>query len=271
VEAKIFVLGCHAIENPRLLLNSRQEAAPNGVANGSGAVGRYLLTQANQDFWALMPKPVYPYRGPQQTAGIVEMRDGDFRRERAAIGTSFMNSGWSGNSDTTELAKKLIAEGMFGQRLASEINDRVSRHLRLNSSAEVLPDWNNRIELDETRDTAGVPKPRVTFKIDDYTRAGLAAGLEVSRQVFKQMGVDAMEQNEPYGSNAIIAGTTRMGDDARSSVVDRDLVSHQHRNLYVLGSSSHVTAPVNAPSLTITALAIRAADHIESALKESLP
>lgn len=267
VEAGIFVLGCHAIENPRLLLNSRQEAAPNGVANGSGAVGRYLLTQANQDFWALMPKPVYPYRGPQQTAGIVEMRDGEFRSARAAIGTSFMNSGWSGNSDATELAKKLIAEGMFGQRLASEINDLVSRHLRLNSSAEVLPDWDNRIELDDSRDTAGVPKPKVTFRIDDYTKAGLAAGLDVSRKLFEQMGADGMQQNEPYGSNAIIAGTTRMGDDARSSVVDRDLVSHQHRNLYVLGSSSHVTAPVNAPSLTIAALAIRAADHIESGLK----
>jgi choline dehydrogenase-like flavoprotein len=134
----------------------------------------------------------------------------------------------------------------------------------------VLPDWNNRIELDESRDTAGVPKPKVTFRIDDYTKAGLAAGLEVSRKVFQQMGVDAMQQNQPYGSNAIIAGTTRMGDDARSSVVDRNLVSHQHRNLYVLGASSHVTAPVNAPSLTIAALAIRAADHIESSLKDAL-
>jgi choline dehydrogenase-like flavoprotein len=267
VDGDIFVLGCHAIENPRLLLNSRQEAAPNGVANGSGAVGRYLLTQANQDFWGLTPKPVYPFRGPQQTAGIVEMRDGDFRRERAAIGTSFMNSGWSGNSDAIGLAKKLIADGMFGQQLASEINNQVSRHLRLNSSAEVLPDWNNRIELDETRDTAGVPKPRITFKIDDYTRAGLAAGLEVSQRIFKQMGVASMEANEPYGSNAIIGGTTRMGNDARSSVVDRDLVSHQHRNLYILGSSSHITAPVNAPSLTIAALAIRAAGHITSTLK----
>ena len=62
----------------------------------------------------MMTKADNPYRGPQQTAGIFEMRDGDFRRERAAIGTSFMNSGWSGNSDATELAKKLIAEGMFG-------------------------------------------------------------------------------------------------------------------------------------------------------------
>jgi choline dehydrogenase-like flavoprotein len=270
IEGKFFALCAHAIENPRLLLNSAQERAPNGAANSSDAVGRYLLTQANQDIWALMPKPVFPYRGPQQTAGLIEMRDGPFRSRQAAIGTSFMNSGWSGNSDPTALAKKLIAEGLFGQALAHRINDEVSRHLRLNSSAEVLPDASNRIELDETHDSAGVPKPRITFRMDDYTKTGLAAGLEVNRSIFAAMGAPEVQTNEPYLSNAIIAGTTRMGTDAKSSVVDTDLVSHDHRNLYILGSSTHVTAPVNAPSLTIAALAIRAADHIVTSLGQSI-
>jgi choline dehydrogenase-like flavoprotein len=264
VEGKVFALAAHAIENPRLLLNSAQERAPNGVANSSDAVGRYLLTQANQDTWAMMPNPGYPYRGPQQTAGLVEMRDGPFRSDKAAIGTSFMNSGWSGNSDATSLAKTLIGQGLFGQALAQRINDEVSRHLRLNSSAEVLPDANNRVELDTTRDSAGIPKPRVTFKMDDYTKAGLAAGLEVNKSILSTMGATEIKTNDPYLSNAIIAGTTRMGTDKRSSVVDTNLVAHDHPNLYILGSSAHVTAPVNAPSLTIAALAIRAADHIAS-------
>jgi glucose dehydrogenase len=270
VEGEIFALCCHAIENPRLLLNSAQEGAPGGVANSSDAVGRYLLTQANQDAWGLMPEPVFPYRGPQQTAGIVEMRDGEFRTERAAAGTSFMNSGWSGNSDATDLAKKLIDEGLLGQELAKAINDRVSRHLRLNASAEVLPEAGNRVELADELDSAGVPKPKITFRMDEYTKSGLAYALEVNRRIFAEMGVPDMESNDPYLSNAIIGGTTRMGTDARTSVVNTDLVSHDHRNLYILGTSSHVTAPVNAPSLTIAALAIRAADHIETALRERL-
>jgi choline dehydrogenase-like flavoprotein len=271
VAGKVFALCAHAIENPRLLLNSAQEKAPHGVANSSGAVGRYLLTQANQDSWALMPRPIFPYRGPQQTAGLVEMRDGPFRSKRAAIGTSFMNSGWSGNSDATTLAKTLIAEGLFGSRLARRIEDEVSRHLRLNSSAEVLPDENNRVELADTRDSAGVPKPKISFRMDDYTRSGLAAALEVNRSIFAAMGVPEIKTNDPYLSNAIIAGTTRMGSDPKSSVVDANLVSHDHRNLYILGTSTHVTAPVNAPSLTIAALAIRAADHIAANLGQSLP
>jgi choline dehydrogenase-like flavoprotein len=213
-----------------------------------------------------MPNPVYPYRGPQQTAGLIEMRDGAFRSQQAAIGTSFMNSGWSGNSDATSLARTLIGQGLFGQALAQRINDEVSRHLRLNSSAEVLPDASNRVELDQTRDSAGVPKPRVTFKMDDYTRAGLAAGLDVNKSILSTMGATDIKTNEAYLSNAIIAGTTRMGTDPRSSVVDTNLVSHDHSNLYILGSSTHVTAPVNAPSLTIAALAIRAAEHVATTL-----
>jgi len=268
VTGKVFALCAHAVENPRLLLSSAQERAPKGVANSSDAVGRYLLTQANQDSWALLPQPVYPYRGPQQTGGLIELRDGDFRRGKAAVGTSFMNSGWSGNSDATTLAKTLIGQGLFGQALAQRLDDEISRHLRLNSSAEVLPEAGNRIELAATRDSAGVPKPKVTFRLDDYTRAGLAAALETNRSIFAALGAPEMESNEPYLSNAIIAGTTRMGTDPRSSVVDPDLVSHDHPNLYVLGSSTHVTAPVNAPSLTIAALAIRAAHHMAASLSE---
>ncbi|MDB5381597.1 MAG: Choline dehydrogenase [Rhodospirillales bacterium] len=99
--ARHYVLCCHAIETPRLLLASRQEQAPDGVANSHDNVGRWLLTQANQDYWGLTQDPVLPYRGPQQTSGIEQLRDGPFRASHAPVGISFMNSGWSGNSDAT--------------------------------------------------------------------------------------------------------------------------------------------------------------------------
>jgi choline dehydrogenase-like flavoprotein len=61
---KIFVLAAHAIETPRLLLHSRSEAWPNGVANSSDQVGRNLMDHPTQLSWALSPEPVWPYRGP---------------------------------------------------------------------------------------------------------------------------------------------------------------------------------------------------------------
>lgn len=261
ISANLFVLAAHAIENPRLLLNSAQTGAPNGVANGSDAVGRYLITQANQDTKGVTRDPVFPYRGPQQTSGLVEMRDGAFRTDYAAIGTSFMNSGHSGNSDGTNVAKALIAKGLRGQALAAELNRIVSRHLRLNSSGEILPDPENRLTLSAKSDSAGVPKARVSVTLDDYTMEGMRRSRSVNSEVLQRLGATEVASNEVYLSNAIIGGTARMGTDPNSSVVDPFLRSHQHRNLFILGSSAHVTMPVNAPTLTIAALALRAARH----------
>lgn len=262
IAAKTFALCCHAIENPRLLLNSAQEGAPNGIANGADMVGRYLIGQANIDVAGVTAEPVYPYRGPQQTSGLVELRDGPFRAEHAAIGTSFMNSGHSGNSDGVAVARRLIDQGLMGAELAAELNRIVARHLRLNSSAEMLPDPESRVTLDTTRDSAGVPKPRVQVRIDDYTRAGLARAEAISREVLDRLDATEVRAGEPYTSNAIIGGTARMGTDPRRSVVDPFQRAHEHANLYVMGSSAHLTMPVNAPSLTIAALAVRTAGRI---------
>lgn len=263
VTARHYILCCHAIETPRLLLASRQAGAPDGVANGTGNVGRWLLTQANQDCQGLTRDPVLPYRGPQQTSGIEQMRDGPFRKDRAAVGTSFMNSGWSGNSDATTLAKALIAQGLKGSRLIGALNERIARHLRLNASAETLPRRENRVDLDPAlRDSAGIPRPRVTFALDGYTTQGLAEALRVNRQVFEAMGATEVTWNAPYLSNAIIAGTTRMGRDPATSVVAPTLRAHEHANLSILGPSTHVTAPVNAPSLTVAAMAYWMVDRL---------
>jgi choline dehydrogenase-like flavoprotein len=76
---KAFVLAAHAIEIPRLLLNSRSEITPNGVANSSDQVGRNLMDHPAQLSWALAPTPMWPYRAPLSTSGIENLRDGLFR------------------------------------------------------------------------------------------------------------------------------------------------------------------------------------------------
>lgn len=268
VTGKTFVLGCHAVENPRLLLNSQQETAPNGVANGTDQVGRYLLSQYNVDVTGEVTDPVYPYRGPQQTSGIIEFRDGDFRKDYAPFGTSFMNNGWSGNADATKLSKELISQGMRGADLVQALNDQIGRHVRLNSSAETLGVPSNRIMLSDQVDSSGVPKPRVAFTVDDYTRAGLDVATQTNEKVLALMGADNIKSDTPYLSNAIIAGTTRMGTDPETSVVNTNLQTHQHSNLYILGASTHVSAPVNAPSLTIAAMGIRLAEHLDRTAHE---
>jgi choline dehydrogenase-like flavoprotein len=82
---RVFVLAAHGIEIPRLLLNSRSEAMPQGVANSSDQVGRNLMDHPAQLSWALAPEPVWPYRGPLSTSGIENLRDGAFRKDRPAF------------------------------------------------------------------------------------------------------------------------------------------------------------------------------------------
>jgi choline dehydrogenase-like flavoprotein len=114
------------------------------------------------------------------------------------------------------------------------------------------------------RDPAGLPRPRVTFALDDYTRRGLDEALKVNQRILDAMGATYVTWNAPYLSNAIIAGTTRMGTDPAVSVVRPDLRTHEHANLSILGPSTHVSAPVNAPSLTIAAMAYRLADRLSA-------
>jgi choline dehydrogenase-like flavoprotein len=139
----------------------------------------------------------------------------------------------------------------------------MARHLRLNSSAETLGSRDNRIDLDDKLvDSAGIPRPRVSFTVDEYTKAGLAYAVDASRKVFEALGVEDIKTDTPYLSSAIICGTTRMGTDPKTSVVDTTLRAHDHKNLFILGTGAHISAPVNAPTLTVAANALRASEKI---------
>lgn len=261
--ARTYVLACHAIETPKLLLMSRDAATPDGVANSSGAVGRYLTSQVNINSWGLTAEPVYPYRGPQQTSGILEFRDGPFRAEHAGVGTSLMNSSWHPGTGPLDLADQLIGQGYRGHRLQEELVRQISRRLRLNSSAEILPDADNRVTPDaDAVDSSGLPRPRIQFRFGDYALAGLRLAVDRHLQILAELGATDVATDAPEGSSAIMAGTARMGADPRSSVVDAELRSHDHPNLTIMGLAVHPTSPVNAPTLTTAALALRAAHRI---------
>src|SRR5262249_39903666 len=104
--AKVFVMAAHAIETPPLLLAA-------GIANGSAQLGRNLMDHPTQLSWALAGEALWPYRGPLSTSGIENLRDGDFRRERASFRVEIGNDGWSwptGAPITT--AQELARQGL---------------------------------------------------------------------------------------------------------------------------------------------------------------
>jgi choline dehydrogenase-like flavoprotein len=296
VTGKIYILAGNAIETPRLLLMSKNERTPAGVANrrdGKGFVGKYLMDHPLYLAWALMPKPVWGYRGPLSTAGIEICRDGKFRSERGAFRVEIGNEGWNfaiGDPDTTtvdlvnginfsQLNKEKKA--LFGASLVAELNDKLSRQFRLGFLVEQSPEENNRVSLsDKFKDHLGLWRPQINYDLSEYTKQGLAAAKVTATAIFQSLNATEFTskpyEDDPssfqwppgqksrikYFGAGHIVGTYRMGTSNGNSVVNDMQRSWDHDNLYLVGSGTFPTVATANPTLTIAALCLRTADHI---------
>jgi glucose dehydrogenase len=266
---RVYVIAAHGIETPKLLLISRTDARPDGVANSSDQVGRNLMDHPVQLSWALARDPVYPFRSPLENAGIEEFRDGPFRSERSAFRMAVGEEGWSFPGTSPDvLATNLIQQGLYGQALVEELNAHVSRQFRFANLIEQLPDPENRITpaFDQV-DAIGIPRPQIWYRLGEFERQAMAEARRVSEQVFAAMGATYMEHSDFHFGAGHVMGTYRMGNDPDTSVVDADQRSHDHPNLFLLGSGTFPTVGTANPTLTIAALALRAAQTIRGDLQ----
>lgn len=240
---KAFVIAAHGIETPKLLLQSRTEPWPRGVANSSDQLGRNLMDHPTQLTWGLAAEPVWPYRGPLSTAGIESTRAGRWRGEHAAFRIQIDNRGWAwpmGTPDHT--ARELVQRGLRGAN-------------------RVVPDF-------EQRDALGLPRPRITFRIDDYTRRAFEHGRRIQRQICAALQSTEVHHGEDLMASGHVIGTYRMGLDSKQSVVNPDQRAHDHTNLFLLGSGVFPTSAASNPTLTIAALALRAVRPIQRAVTD---
>lgn len=270
VRANVFVVACHAIETPRLLLASRTDDYPDGLANSSGQVGRNLMDHPVQLSWALTNLPVYPYRGPLSTSGIENLREGDFRRDRSAYRIEIGNDGWNWPKGAPiSTAEELLKKGLRGTELDQALAHDASRHIRIAALLEQLPDPDNRVTLDKDEtDIYGVPLPHISYRVDDYAKQGMTHARQDLTEIFERLGSTHIDHAPEYFGAGHIMGTARMGNDPATSVVDQSLRSHDHKNLYILGSSVFPTGGTANPTLTIAALSLRAALAIKLSLDE---
>ena len=295
VRARIFVIAGNAIETPRLLLMSRNGGkTPNGVANSSDMVGRNLMDHPYLVAWGMSDKPLYPYRGPLITSGIGDLCDGPFRRERGAFRVDIGNEGWNfvvrGDPNTTTLdfingmnQTKVngTGEALLGKALMERLNNQFTHQFRCGFLVEQSPEPGNRVTLSEDfTDGLGLPRPKISYDISDYTRKGFVAAYKMKNLLFAKMGVkeftsinggdpslfveeiDGEEVQLAFTGAGHLMGTFRMGADRKDSVVDHTQCSWDHRNLFLVGSGTFPTGATANPTLTISALSLRTADHI---------
>jgi len=301
VTATVYVIAANGIETPRLLLMSNKQRH-NGVANSSDKVGRNLMDHPQYLTWGLLPQPVFPYRGPLVTSAIGELCDGPFRARRAAFRVSLGNEGWSAvvggtggdpNVTTLDFVNAMNSSGLNSQKvsqlasdnsallgtdLANTLSNLISRQFRIAFPIEQNPDANNRVTLSSALDALGLQRPKISYDISEYTKQGFAAAFRLKKLIFSKLGATdftSVPQDDPaafkidgtpelftYGGAGHVMGTYRMGNDPKTSVVDEWQRSHDHPNLYLVGSGTFPTVGTANPTLTLCALALRTAEDI---------
>ena len=255
-QARLYVLAAHAVETPLILLESQ--------LCSRGPVGRNLMDHLQGYGGALMPEPVFPFRGPPVTSGIDEFRDGEFRGERAAFRISIGNDGWGRMEPLEVLLRTAIFErGLVGASLRAAVKQRGVRLLRLSFSTEMLPEPANRVIVGG-HDKYGNPRPRFTFHFPDYNKRSFVFATRLFSQFFDAMGVAPGERKYTFTGTEFsgaghIMGTCRMGAGATESVVDGDGRAHEHDNLYIVGPAVFPTCGTANPTLTAAALTLRTA------------
>jgi choline dehydrogenase-like flavoprotein len=265
---KVFVIAAHGIETPKLLLQSRTDRWPRGVANSSDQVGRNLMDHPSQLTWARASEPLGKYRGPLSTAGIESTRSGDWRADHGSFRIQFDNRGWEWPAATPDsTVRDLVQRGWRGVELDRALHDRSVREMNMAGLVEQLPLAENRIVPDfDRRDAVGLPRPRIAYRIDEYSRKALEHVRRIAAEIGAAMKATEIHHGNDIFSSGHIIGTYRMGRDAAQSVVDPDQRAHDHPNLFLLGSGVFPTSAASNPTLTIAALALRSVDRIKAAV-----
>ena len=259
VIGKVFIMAANGIESPRLLLLSRSDKFPDGLANSHDMVGRHLMDHPSTSLTFDADEEVWLGRGPQSPSSINSMRDGPFRTEHAPYRLDFTNI-----SRVDSATKELIDQGIYGPELEKRLRYSAAREMNVKNVLEVLPHPQHRITLSSEKDAMGIQKPQAHYSIDDYTRKGHKRSQEDFRRIAERMGGTNLRFSKEgdFANNQHICGTLSMGKDPNTSVCDQWGRAHDHENLYFASTGVIPTAGTCNSTENGVALALRTAQHI---------
>jgi len=262
--ARAVVLSANGAETPRILLMSETSRFPDGLANGSGMVGRYLMFNGNGLVTAQFEEPLNEFKSVQVTRICTDWYDSDPRR--GFYGGGGMDGRMLFGTPILFALVGLPPDGpSWGLEYRRALARQFTRTMQVATHSTSLPQEGNSITLDpHQRDRFGRPAVRVTYRDHPDDLAIVAYLQERGVEIMEAAGATRVWQQRvaPQNVGFHLLGTCRVGDDARTSVVDRFHRSHEVPNLFICDGSSLVTSGRGQPTMTIQALAFRAAEHI---------
>ena len=279
IEAELVILAPFIYDNTRLLLVSKTQRFPNGLANSSGQVGQHLMAHTMAGVYVLFnDRHVNNYMGPSAQKHTIDDFNADnfdhkdvgfIRGSQISVGTANLQGGPIGHTTTAPAP----GTPRWGAAYRDYLANSFSRQVAMVAQTEDLPYAHQTIDLDpDVKDAWGLPAPRMTY---DFRRPNELARLEFMFKKMEEIG-RAMGGSQvwrsplpPGAPGAHHEGGTRMGSDPKSSVVNKYGQSWDIPNLFVIGSSTFPTMSGFNPTLTIQALAYMSADAIANRYRKS--
>jgi len=267
--AKAVILCANGAETPRLLLMSKSKQFPNGLANSSGLVGKYLMFDTGAFSAGVFEHPLNDFKSVHVSRVIHDFYEIDPKHG------VFGGGGLDGRFDMYPVGFALggFAPDMpqWGSEFKKNLRD-FPRMMYVLSHNTVLPVQTNTITLDpDVKDAWGLPAIRVTYR--NHPETMKTVGFMQDREMELLDAAGALTSwRMPFDDRDFsvhLLGTCRMGNDPKKSVINADHRSHDVPNLFICDGSSLVTSGRNQPTATIQALAFRAADLVTTLAKRN--
>jgi choline dehydrogenase-like flavoprotein len=268
-KAKAIVVCANGAETPRLLLLSTNKLFPNGLANSSGLVGKYLMCNSHARAEGLFEHPLNDYKGFAASRVLHDFYELDPKEVGFCGG-----GGLDARFDFTPYF--FAAQGLppetprWGRSFKSALRHNFSRTMTVTSAGTSLPLESNSFSLDpDLKDAWGLAALRMTYK-DHPDDLKLATWLNQRALELLDAGGAVRKWSHPITEvqfTVQLLGTCRMGGDPKTSVINSDHRTHDIENLFLCDGSSFVSSGRGQPTLTIQALAYRAADRITALAK----
>jgi gluconate 2-dehydrogenase alpha chain len=266
--ADVVILSAYIYENIRLLLLSKSSAYPNGLSNNHRQVGKNHISHMYGGVDGVFPGRKlnrYSGTGAQRTTTDRWTDDNFNHRGLGFIGGGVLDA---------RMEAKPIATGRTAAPSGARWGSAWKQWLAQNANSiggvgtqiESLPYRDNFLDLDPTtKDPYGRPVLRVTFDLHDQEKRRWAFLQQKAQQWMKEAGAAETWVSfpaTPIAVNSHAYGGARMGNDPKTSVVDKWSMSHEVPNLAILGGATFPTSGNHNPTETIEALAWRTAEHI---------
>ena len=280
--ARVVVLAASALESSRILLNSKSSKFPQGLANSSGTVGKYITDTTGTDVAGYIPAMENHVTHNEDGAGGMHVympwwlnnKKLDFPRGyhiEVWGGLSQPGAGFMGG------IQRYPSGGGYGKQLKDDYRRYYGATIGFSGRGEMIPNDDSYCEIDpNVVDRFGIPVLRFHWKWTDYELNQVRHMQQTFRALIDTMGgqtfstMPTKEQDYQIATGGQIIhelGGTRMGPDPKTSVVNSNCQTHDVKNLFVADGGPFVSQADKNPTWTIMALAWRTSDYIADQVK----